>query len=135
MQWLIQAAIDQVIADIGGPPIFIDRGDPIVADFSIGDFTLDGNVHFLDLSGIVSAGAKAVTFQSHLECVVPNVRVQLFRAGNLNATNRSEAIVQIANQDWYQEMLVACNEARNIAYRFTFAPWTITDFTIKGWWL
>lgn len=131
MQWLI----DLIIEAIGVPPCYIDRGDPVNADFATEDFTLDDAWHELDLSSLIPAGATAVA----LTGLFINEQVQrlaMFRLhGNSNAANVARIYTQSASLTICSDFVVALDPDRKIDYLFEGFFWSTISLTVKGWWL
>lgn len=134
MQWLIDLIAEKVIATIGIPPTFIDRGDPVFYDFVIQQLVADGAWHELDLSGIIPEGAQAVSLSLAFSATVTNRAVYFRKNGNANAFNSfiAQTIVALINHTAHG--VVALSTDRKIDYRIH------TDFnevyiTVAGWWL
>lgn len=113
---------------------FIDRGDTADDDFTVGDFTKDGNWHELDLSGIVPAGAKSVLFKFfYMSTGASNICI--FRTlGNTNDSNVSVAATQVANVLHSLDIVIPLDADRKIEYQFQSGTWLVAVFTVKGWW-
>ena len=122
-------------AGIVGGDEYIDRGDPAVADFSIGDLTLNNAFHELDLSSIVPSDAAGK--RVHLRVTMSNSTIGknvIFRElGNTNTENAEHLAVEIANiyitRDWWVPM----DAARKIEYVAESGGWTVFNVTVRGW--
>ena len=134
MQWLIDIVTERVIAEIGIPPVFIDRGDPVGADFAWANHLFLPAITDLDLSAIIPENATAVA----LNVVVQNSaisRVLYIRTkGNANVSNIAKVVTQVANIDMGTDMIVAPNADR-ICEMWSGGIWINVEVTVKGWWL
>jgi len=131
MQWLI----DLIIEEIGVPPCFIDRGDPAVVDYVVGDLVIDNDWHDLDLSAIVPENAKGVVIHTLLTTQQVGLNFNLRKKGNTNAINISQAWSAVAFESFSPDMTVPCDENRKIQYKVWPGNWLILQLTVKGWWL
>lgn len=116
-------------------PRFVDRGDPADHDYRTGDLTTDGAWHDMDLSGIVPAGARAVTLRVWL---MDNLTAQAFvfrTNGNANAYNAAVVRLQAANTRISQDKIIALDANRVIEYFASNTVWNEYYITVKGWWL
>jgi len=131
MQWLI----DLVIEAIGVPPCYIDRGDPATADFTKGDFVVDGNWYAKDLSSIVPEGAQAVALRLYAKSSAANRFIMFRENGNVNEQNMSYIRTQIASLSFGCDIVVPLDADRKIETRVQAALWEAIEVTVKGWWL
>jgi len=131
MQWLV----DLVIEAIGIPPVFIDRGDPAVADFAVGDLTADGAWHNLDLSGIVPANASAVLLHAGIRDNLIGQNTYIRRKGNVNWENSCRMITQVANLAISQDIVCPIGSNGLLEYNLSATVWTSIGIRVKGWWL
>lgn len=110
------------------------RGDVSGFDFSIGDLTLDGAWHDLDLSNIVPDGTKAVELWFRAADDIINSTFDLVRNGDTNKINRASAMIQVANVYTHHNLIVACDSGRIVEYRATNTTWLEISIIVKGWW-
>lgn len=125
----VKARLDDML------PHFHNRGDPADYDFKIGDFTTDDDWHTLDLSGIVPAGAKAITCWFGMAATVTNARFQIRQNGNSNAFNFTGSRTQVANLFFEAGGTILCDTNRVVEYKATNVDFTVIFMTIKGWWM
>ena len=130
MQWLK----DIVVALIGPIQIYTDRGDPPGADFTIGDFVIDGNWHTLDLSAIIPVGTIAVYVRTTMTGTQSNKNFLLREPGNTTAANVFLATTQLPNVFSPQLGRVNVNSNRQIEYMFSSIFITQMFMVINGWW-
>ncbi len=114
---------------------FVDRGDPAAHDFIKTDFTRDGAWHELDLSGIVPAGAKAVSLALTIRSSTVMALCKFRTKGNANEINRSMAWTQVANIWVGNDLVVPLSSDRKIEYNIANIVWTFIKLNVKGWWL
>lgn len=131
MQWLI----DIILSLIHTTDIYVNRGDPGVDDFVIGDFTRDGAWHALDLSAIVPANATAVSVRTVTKGTTINRQFRMRTPRHANAVNIYVVIQQIANLGITKMGTIYPDEFRFIEYWFTDNSFTTMFMTINGWWL
>lgn len=135
MQWLIDILAERVIATIGIPPVYIDRGDPAIDDFTFPDFTVDNAWHDLDLSAIVPEGAKAVQFHAEVRAPIIGDTFALRKNGNVNAANINLLVIQVGDVVIAQNLASALDTNRFIEYRVINPLTQVIILTVKGWWL
>lgn len=135
MQWLIDIITERVIAEIGIPPTFIDRGDPPGADYILAQFIVDWGWHELDLSAIVPAGAKAILFQINGIPLDINAGFYMQRHGNVNFTVYSQYAPNVVGASHNEDLTVACDEDRKVDYLVGVGHFVDIDLVVKGWWL
>jgi len=135
MQWLIKLIAEKVIAEIGIPPCFIDRGDPTIWDYTKAHFTTDGAWHEFDLSAIVPAGAVAVLFLLRIQDDATDSYYCFRRNGNTRTYNCSRGGTWVANVFGYADHVCPLSSDRKIDYLFKNVVFTNIDFVVKGWWL
>jgi len=135
MQWLIDIIKAWIVAQGYLTAGFVDRGDPTTFDFSKDNLILDGNFHELDLSGIVPEKAKAVLFCLRFNAAIITGRFYFRKAGNVNVLNVSRGRVEVAGVDDSDDYVCPISSDRKLEYMFTYVPWTMIFFYVKGWWL
>jgi len=134
MQWLIDLIAERVIATIGIPPTYIDRGDPAVLDLDT--FTCDGSWHELDLSAIIPAGAKAVLLRLTIRDDAVGSYLRFRKTGSANAINRSIIRTQVSMVYKNADMVVALDDNRKIEYSSAAGTTFVSsDLAVGGWWL
>lgn len=114
---------------------YVDRGDPAGYDFQVGNFTTDGTPYSLDLSGIVPAGAKAVSITVIINDNAVDNNISFYENGNSNLFNRSLLIMQVANQKISYNLTVSCDANRVIGYLASNTTFARIDFVVCGWWI
>jgi len=114
---------------------YVDRGDPAVMDFLVGDFTTDGVWQDLDLSAICPAGARAVHIWGYMKNVAANREMRFRKKGNVNEINILVQYIQVANQDLCFDGRVELDAARFIQYRATNCAWATIRLAVRGWWI
>lgn len=130
MQWLI----DLVIAAIGIPPCYVDRGIHDGSDYTLADFVVDGGWHDIDMSEYIGEGATCVNF--HL-VGNSNVITDVFyfrRKSHTMTFGSCTVRPQIAGHHFGERRPVGCDANRIFSYRFLGAGWVSLKFNIKGWW-
>lgn len=135
MQWLIDIIIEAVIAAIGIPPVFIDRGDPAAADYVTGDFIKDETWRELDLSAIVPEGAQAVTCFVLMKAVLTGKFFAVKKGGQVNGVNISQIMSIAAGVYNTADFTVAVDSNRKVEYYAKAGVYTVLNVTVKGWWL
>ena len=121
------------IAAIGG--VLVDRGDPAIVDFSVGDLTTDGNWHDLDLSAIVPVGTKAVHLRIQASDDVPDRSFHLRKKGSSNNLNSAQLRTQVANVSVHNDCVVSCDSNRVIEYKAANTVWTTLYVIVRGWYI
>ncbi len=118
--------------------LFVDRGDPSAYDFTLTDFTTDGNwktgANALDLSGIVDVDAKAVLVNVSIQDGSINQHIQLRESGNSNAYNKSIVRTQVSNQTIDMDMIIGYNSDQKIEYQGANTTFTGINMVVRGWW-
>lgn len=120
--------------DIGKAPVFIDRGDPAAYDYAKEDLTIDGAWHDMDLSGIVSAKAKAVFIIGHLQGAAVDWKISFRKNGNVNEVAHGGMETLRAGIERHRSSIVALDDDRKIEYKVDDENWDILDLAVKGWW-
>lgn len=131
-QWEPWGAI--LSTDIGGAPVYVDRGDTSVYDYVKTDLTVDGNWNELDLSGIVPEKAKAVFIAGHLEGVSPSWKIRFRKNGNVNDIVHGGIETLRAGIERHRSSIVALDDDRKIEYNADNQNWTVLSLIVKGWW-
>jgi len=135
MQWLINIVKEWVETEGYLTEAFVNRGDPADNDFSLPNFIADGNYHDLDLSGIVPAGATAVSLDCALLANAVSAQIFLRTDGNVEVANEAHANTHTAMSVAVADLLVPLTASRIIEYKLNDVTWFAVDLTVKGWWL
>ncbi len=114
--------------------MYVDRGDPAAYDFAIGDLTIDGAWHDLDLSALVAAGAKAVLLIGHLQGAAIDWKINFRKKGNTNEINHSDMETIRANVTRHRSSIVALDVNRVIQYNADNQAWAALELGVRGWW-
>ena len=131
MQWLI----DLVIAAIGIPPCYIDRGQTSGPDFTEATLTIDNAWHELDLSGIVPDGASAVVLRCGFHSDIVNWVFRLRKHGTTMTQVTSVGTQQVAGIKMAHTPTIGISTDRKIDYRFVAAANLALTITVRGWFL
>ena len=100
------------------------REDPDIYDVSVGDLTIDGDWHDLDLSGIIPKNTKMVLLRVRAK-EGTGLKSFFFREkGIRNEPNTSVGITMGANIFYYGSHHVAPNSEGNIQYLIFPSTWT-----------
>lgn len=128
MQWLIDLVIEYL--HIHGLAVY--RGNIAAVDFAIGDFTLDGAWHTLDLSSIVPANATVVHLLVSFKSSVTNDSFWIGRAPQAGNPNRS--IVRTAGAFITVSPDITCYPDANRHLEYTGSvSTTVLNMVVKGW--
>jgi len=114
--------------------MFIDRGDASGHDWSLGDLTMDGSWHDLDLSSIVPQYANAVLLRIESNNAFVATLFQLRTKGNANAHNVARYLTAQGGIEDYTSLIVAPDPDRVIEYFGSGVGWNSFDIIIGGWW-
>lgn len=114
---------------------FVDRGDPASWDFTVGDFTADGNYNDLDLSGIIPENTKAVIVTVIIEATAANLGVHFRTKGNTNLVNMQSVVSQVANQHNKLQFVIKPDANRKIEYSAAVTTWTALQLVVMGWYV
>jgi len=129
MQWLI----DLIISLIPASPGFVDRGDPVNADWTAVDINGDNNWHDLDVSSIVPDGTTAIVLRCALDTGVVSRLIRFRKKGNVGWPNVAECRVVYPNRIHHYDKVIACDENRFIQYKCNSNTWTVLNLTVAGW--
>ncbi|MBA7670357.1 hypothetical protein ES703_78502 [subsurface metagenome] len=135
MQWLIDILAAKVIAEIGIPPVYVERYPSPVGDFDQNDFTLDGNYHTLDLSAIVPAGVSAINLSVKVRTDIAASYVRFRHPDDGRVTGRCILRTQVAGMDFRMVWCQGCDVNRHVEYSFNNVVWDSVAFVVRGWWL
>lgn len=135
MQWLIDILAAKVIAEIGIPPCYIDRGSYAEEDFALGDLTADGNWYELDLSAIVPAGTTAVVIRIKAHNTFAARFIRFRPHSTTSNLYTCEFRTQVAGLRNNANPVIGVDADRKIDYMFQGADWLSFDLVVRGWWL
>ncbi|MBA7528715.1 hypothetical protein ES705_20903 [subsurface metagenome] len=113
--------------------VFVDKGDPIAADFNLGMLTLDGNYHELDLSGVIPVGTKLVMIRLHIEGLEGPLIYSFRKKGNTNEINIHKFVGYTIAGEGDGTVFVACSSDLKIEYNLPSNEYTCCDLTVGGW--
>ncbi len=114
--------------------MYVDRGDPAAYDFVTSNFTLDAAWHNLDLSALITLGAKAVLLDFDYKNTSANRHIALKKGGQTNDFNHAQVHTRVAAQDDHASMICAVGPNRIIQYNIDAVGWTYVNMTLRGWW-
>jgi hypothetical protein len=112
---------------------FVFTRDPSSDDFSVGNFTADGQWHDLDLSSIVGVGRRLVLLCCVLSDDQISMAMQFRTKGNSNAYNVGMFNNQIANAAAYGNVIVLTDTSGVIQYYLTSNTYTAIYVRVRGW--
>ena len=112
---------------------FVDRGDSVGVDFSVGDLTIDDAWHDLDLSGVIPVNAKAVILR--VECNAPAVgeRAKFRTKGHSREDNVSIIRTQVAGIGISYDLFIVPDINGVIEYRISTIAYTVFEIVVGGW--
>lgn len=131
--YLLQALRKTYNFFIGDAMIYSDRGDPVVFDFTLTDFTTDGTWRDLDLSSIIPANSKAVIVKITAQAGTVNYTINFRRKGNTNEINTGKFTLNIKDAPTSTELIIPCDTDRKIQYNAQNGAFDVINFVIKGW--
>jgi hypothetical protein len=114
---------------------FVDRGDPSAYDFTLTDFTTDGNYYDLDLSAIVPAGAKAVIIRIIAQDDATGSIVLFRKNGTSNAYNIMGVRTQVSGVFADGIAIVAVDTNRVVEYRTSNTTYSAINVSVCGWFI
>lgn len=114
--------------------MYVDRGDPDNYDFVLGDLSVDGGWHDLDLSAIIPITAKAVLIMGMIEGTNVNWNITFRRKGNTNEYNHDMMSTLRAGVLRHRDNIVSVGPNRVIEYRVDDEAWSELNLIIRGWW-
>jgi len=132
MQHLIDLIAARVIATIGVPPVYVDRGDIAASDWLVGDFTRDNAWHDLNLSGVIPSGLSLVHFRCFILSTVVNKAAMFRTKGNSNEINMHKFWVPVASM-WHQmDFMIPPSVDNKVQYRISSTDITGMSLSIVG---
>lgn len=134
MQWLIDIVLEWIQSQGYLTTSLINRGDPPLWDFLVGDFITDGQWHDLDLSGIIPENVKAISVLAAINATTVGLYVFFRQKGNSNLYNRGDIRTVVANLWNTGDMTLIPDANRKIQYQTSAATFTAIDLVVKGWW-
>lgn len=130
MKWLV----DLVIATIGVPPCYYDRGLFNGDDFSQADLIADGSWRDLDLSSIIPVGTKAVHLHVRGADAIVGKILHICPSGIDTIAGHCSLRNQVANINIVNHRVVGVSADRKIAYKMPPPIWDVLVIGVKGWW-
>jgi len=133
MQWLIDLIAAKVIATIGVPPCFVDRGDYNGSDFNETVITQDSSWHALDLSSIVPEGARGVLVHLKTNSTFVGIYTRFRATGQINSTFRCANRQQVSNIVTSNYLLLGVDANRSVDYYISLPGYSAWNLTVRGW--
>ncbi len=130
MQWLIDIILEMIRA-VG---MFVNRGDPNLAELTIINIIPDGNWHDFDISGIIDKDAHAVLLSYWIINTNINRWIQFRPKSNVNDFNMSRIQTEVANVGISGDLVVPLDENHELQYKSVLTNWAFVRITVKGWW-
>lgn len=121
------------LTGLTGKSLLVDRGDVASADWTVGDFTTDGNWHDLDCSSVVPAGANFIGFLIILIDDAVTTSLKLRKNGNSNTGNVAVLYTQVVNTVNSAILWIPCDTNRVVEYQTPNLTITTLNVTIIGW--
>lgn len=109
------------------------RGDVDEHDFSIANFTRDGDWHELDLSGIVGAGVKLLLIKAWVATSTVRGEFSLRTHGHTNSVNKSSLYTQAPGWPYMTDMWVLTDAYGKIDYWAEAETWGYIYLLIRGY--
>jgi len=113
--------------------ILVDRGDPVISDFILADFTADGLWHELDLTGIIPNNTYGIIIAIEFSNTNANKEFRIRKEGNVNDANALRGFSQAANTRNYVEGTVFCDTNNRIEYYIQAGGWLTFYLRVIGW--
>jgi len=113
----------------------VHRGEILVPDFQVGDFTIDDEWHDLDLSSILPANAFAFIVAGSFDVDSGAEYIQIRPKGFTGSYTKfkSRSLVINAQHDFHGTIF--CNNNQIVEYQISIATWATLYFCIRGWWI
>jgi len=113
---------------------YVEREDRSGYDFTISNFTRDGNWHTLDLSAIVPANVKAVFIKAQALTTSTNKALGFRKYGYTGAYTNNVLNIITSNQHTYLNFgFVPVDSSGRIEYYMQTADVTGCNVIILGW--
>lgn len=120
----------------GGGGSYIDRGSFEAFDWTEATLTTDGNLHVLDCSSIIDAGAVAIAFICEVKDDVPGSWIEFRKNGasdwHITPCIRTQAGNIPSDRAYF---VVPCDSNGKIQYSASNVVWTSIGLTIVGWYM
>jgi hypothetical protein len=117
----------------GGGMQLVDRGDSAGYDFTLSNFTTDGNWHDLDLSAIVPDGVRAVILGVNFTTEPAGSFMMFRKKGNVNEFNVGITRIENSNNENNSEPLIFLDTSRKIQYKTSNLTFEEIKIIVKGW--
>lgn len=134
MQWLIDIIKAWVQAQGYLTDGYVNRGDPAIIDFDMGDLIMDWGIHYLDLSAIVPEGVKAVHLFFYFISANAGTCMWLMSSDCVNCWSALGGTTQVAGIEYDKDGPVALGPDRRIKYSAGSPPITSVAILVRGWW-
>ena len=121
------------IFSFSAQPCWVNRGDPSVWDWEIGDLTCDGNWHDLDCSLIVPAAARFIKLHAQIYDDVVGRWIVFRKKGNVNDKNMSWCRTAVIGYTNYEDLIIPCDVDQIIEYMATDTVITTINILVQGW--
>jgi hypothetical protein len=115
--------------------LYLDRGDPSRYDYSLTDFTTDGNWHDLDLSAIMPFVNILIKMFVMINDNASETYLMFRRKGNSNSFNIHRLRISVANISTSQLFEIMCDKNGKIEYKATDTTFASIDLTVCGWFI
>lgn len=135
VQHIIDIIAERVIATIGIPPTYVPVTDALGCPHGLGDFTLDGSWHELDLSACVPDGASALNISLGFSCDICHASVFFRGSPETHLPGKTIGYTQGAFLARRALFVLPVDDTKTILYRFELANWEYIGFLVRGWWL
>ncbi len=116
---------------------YIQRINPTIEDFTINDFTWDGEIHTLDLSGIVPANAKMVDILVDIRSDEESNYLMFFPANSTHYWDGIKVRTQSALNSNSNVLRVVLSTPQTIQYKAKIYTGIITilEVIVLGWYI
>ena len=122
-----------MMTEIGAQHKYHYRGDNQAYDFTVSNFTTDGDPHELDLSSIIPAGAIAAHIFLAIRDGAAESYILFLKKGTAYTRNRLFIQTQVANLEIEIEGIVALGADRKVKYISSNLAFDTINFEVKGW--
>lgn len=114
--------------------MFVNRGDPANYDFTLTDFTTDGNWHDLNLSAITPTTARLILLDLDFNVDHKGEAIEFRKKTNSNDKNHAGVDSFENNQDRHKQLCIIPNNSQVCEYKTVSENWNSLNMTICGWW-
>jgi len=99
------------------------------------DFTRNGEVQDLDLSGIIGTGKKLIKIRIVVKSDNAGRMIEFRKKGNSNWVNAISCRTQAGNISIDYDIEIECDVNGKIEYKGVSSPFGTIDFTVRGWFI